>query len=137
MDASLNSLAIGFPALLIYLAVVTLIFTIGVFTYVKLTPHKEIELVQQGNMAAAVSMSALIVGLALPLAACLIKRVSLVDVAVWGTASLFLQLFLFRMTDFIFRGMPARIENDEVPAALVMSSFKFAGSIALAVAIIG
>ncbi len=137
MDESLNSLAVGFPSLIVYLIVITVIYTIGIFIYVKLTPHRELELVQQGNMAAAVSLSALIIGLALPLVACLIRRVSLVDVALWGTTSLFLQLFLFRLTDFIFRGMPTRIENDEVPAALVMSAFKFAGSIALAVAIIG
>jgi putative membrane protein len=135
MDAVLNSLATGVPELAKYLALITLIYLIGVVTYVKLSPHKELELVQNGNMAAAVTFSALIISLALPLIACLVNRLDLKDVAVWGTFSLFLQLFLFRLTDLIFKGMPDRIENDEVPAAIVLASFKLAGSIALAVAV--
>ena len=137
MNPALQSLANGLPALILYLLVVTVIYVIGIFIYVKLTPHKELELIQNGNMAAAVTFSSLVIGLALPLIACLINKIHLLDVAVWGTTSLFLQLFLFRFTDFIFKGMPTRIENDEVPAALVLASFKIAGSLALAVAIAG
>ncbi len=137
MDQTLNSLANGFPALILYLLVVTLIYVVGVTIYVRLTPHKELELVQNGNMAAAITFSALIIGLALPLAACLVHKISLVDVAVWGTASLFLQLFLFRFTDFIFKGMPQRIVDNETAPALVLAAFKIAGSLVLAFAIAG
>ncbi len=137
MDAALNSLANGLPVLISYLLVITVIYVIGIFIYVKLTPHKELELIQHGNMAAAISFSALVISLALPLAACLINKIGLIDVAVWGTVSLFLQLFLFRVTDAIFSGMPERIENDEVAPAMVLASFKLAGSITLALAIVG
>jgi len=137
MGQTLNSLASGFPWLIFYLLVVTTIYLVGIFIYVKLTPHKEFELISNGNMAAAISFSGLIIGLALPLAACLINKYSLIDVALWGTLSLFLQLFLFRLTDAIFRDMPRRIINNEVPAATVLASFFLAGSIMLAVAIIG
>ena len=137
MGSSLNSLANGFPWLIFYLLLVTAIYLVGIFIYVKLTPYKELELVQNGNMAAAVSFSALVIGLALPLAACLVNRFSLPDVFVWGTISLFLQLFLFRVTDAIFSDMPRRIERDEVPAATVLAAFKIAGSIMLAIAIMG
>jgi len=137
MDLALDSLAIGFPRLILYLLVVTVIYLIGLFIYVKLTPHKELDLIREGNMAASVSFSALVIGLALPLAACLVHRVSLIDVAIWGSFSLVLQLFLFRLTDSILQGMPERIEANEVPAATVLAAFKLAGSILLAVAIIG
>ncbi len=137
MGQALNSLASGFPYLIFYLLVVTFIYLVGIFIYTALTPHKEFKLISDGNMAAAVSFSALIIGLALPLAACLINKFGLIDVAIWGTVSLFLQLFLFRLTDAIFRDMPRRIEKGEVPAATVLASFKIAGSILLAVAIAG
>ncbi len=137
MHPSLESLANGFPQLILYLLVVTAIYVVGMIIYVKLTPHKEIELIQQGNMAAAISFSALVIGLALPLAACLILKISLVDVLVWGVVSVLLQLFLFRMTDMILSGMPQRIIEGEVSAATVLAAFKLAGSIILAVAIAG
>lgn len=137
MTPALDSLANGFPWLIFYLIIVTLIYLAGLFIYVKLTPHRELELVQNGNMAAAVTFSALVISLALPLAACLVNKFSLIDVAIWGTLSLFLQLFLFRLTDAIFKGMPQRIIDDEVPAATVLAAFKIAGSIILAFAIAG
>lgn len=137
MTPALDSLANGFPWLIFYLLIVTIIYLAGLFIYVKLTPYKELELVQNGNMAAAVSFSALVISLALPLAACLVNKFSLIDVAIWGTLSLFLQLFLFRLTDAIFKGMPQRIVDNEVPAATVLAAFKIAGSIILAFAIAG
>jgi len=111
MEPALNSLAVGLPWLIFYLTVVAVIYLLGIIIYTRLTPHKELLLIQQGNMAAAI--------------------------ALWGTVSLFLQLFLFRVTDAIFRGMPERIEAGEVPAATVLAAFKFAGSLMLAVAIVG
>ena len=137
MQSALDSLANGFPWLIFYLMVVTVIYIAGLIIYVKLTPHKELELVQSGNMASAVSFSALVLSLALPLAACMINKISLFDVTIWGTISLFLQLFLFRLTDAIFKGMPQRIIDNEVPAATVLAAFKIAGSIILAFAIAG
>ena len=137
MTPALDSLANGFPWLIFYLLIVTGIYLTGLYIYVKLTPHKELELIQHGNMAAAISFSALVISLALPLAACLINKFGLFDVAIWGTISLFLQLFLFRLTDAIFKGMPQRIMNNEVPAATVLAAFKLAGSIILAFAISG
>jgi len=137
MGPIIDSLASGFPWLVFYLLVVSGIYIIGLFIYVKLTPMRELELVQNGNVAAAISFSALVVGLSLPLAACLINKFSLIDVAAWGTLSLFLQLFLFRMTDAFFKDMPTRIEADEIAPAIVLAAFKLAGSIMLAFAIAG
>lgn len=137
MRPALDSLANGLPYLIFYLLVVTAIFIIGLVIYTKLTPHKELELVQNGNMAASIHFSSLIISLTIPLAACLVKRFSLFDVAIWGTTSMFLQLFLFRLTDAIFKGMPQRITNDEAAPALVLAAFKIAGSVLLAFAIAG
>ena len=137
MAPAFDSLAQGFPWLIFYLLTVALIYVLGVFVYVKLTPHKEFALVGQGNMAAAVHLGALVISLSLPLAACLVSKISLFDTAVWGTFSVALQLFLFRLTDAIFRGMPDLIQRDVVPPALVLASFKLAGSIILAFAIAG
>lgn len=142
MDASMQpafeSLAAGFPQLIFYLLMVSAIYLGAIFTYVKLTPHKELELIQSGNVAAAIHFSSLIISMALPVAACLINKFSLFDVGVWTIFALLLQLFLFRVTDYIiFRGMPERIERDEIGPAVVLGSFKLAGSLILAFAIAG
>ncbi len=137
MHPSLESLASGFPYLILYLLVVSAIYVVGLTVYVKLTPHKEIALIRENNLAAAISFSGLVVGLALPLAACLVMKIGIIDVLVWGTVSTLLQLFLFRVSDLIFAGMPQRIIDGEVSAATVLVAFKLAGSIILAFAIAG
>ena len=137
MTPALDSLATGFPWLIFYLLAMTAIYLTGLLVYVKLTPYRELELVQQGNMAAAVTFSSLVVSLSLPLAACMVNRYAIAESVVWGVLSLLLQILLFRVTDAVFKGMPERIENNEVPAATVFASFKIAGSILLAFAIGG
>ncbi len=138
MQPAFESLAAGFPHLIFYLLMVAAIYMAAIFTYVSLTPHKEIELVQSGNIAAAIHFSALVISLALPVAACLINKFSLFDVGLWTAFALIFQLFLFRMTDYIiFRGMPERIERDEIAPTLVLAAFKIAGSLILAFAIAG
>ncbi len=136
MNNHLQTLAQGFPDLILHLGVMTFIYVLGIVIYVKLTPHKELELVQEGNMAAAITFSALVIGLVLPLAAVMVVNLGVWDILIWGVVSLFLQLFLFRVTDFVFRGMPERIENNEVAPAMVLAAFKLAGSIALASSLI-
>ena len=135
MGSALNSLATGFPWLIFFLLLATAIYITGLVIYVKLTPHNEITLIRNGNLAAAISFGAFLVALALPLAACLTSSVSLQDLLVWGSVSLFLQLFLFRMTDMLLPDLPKRITQDDVAAATVLAAFKLAGSILLASAI--
>lgn len=138
MQPAFESLAAGFPQLIFYLLTAVAMYLIAILAYVKLTPHKELELIEGGNIAASIHFSSLILSMALPVAACLINKFSLFDVGLWTAFSLLLQLFLFRITDFIiFSGMPERIENDEIGPTLVLAAFKLSGSIILAFAIAG
>jgi len=120
MEPALNSLAAGFPWLILFLLLATALYIAGMVVYVQLTPHKEITLIRDGNTSAAVSFSAFLIALALPLAACLTSSVSLFDLGVWGTVSLLLQLFLFRMTDMLLPDLPKRITQDDMAAAVVL-----------------
>lgn len=135
MDAAFNSLAAGLLDLVIHLAVTASIYIAGLFVYVKLTPHKEVALIQDGNVAAAISFGGLVIGLAIPLTICLMTAYSVWEILVWGVTSLVLQLFLFRMTDLVLRGLSARIEDGQIASAITLSAFKIAGSLALGAAI--
>ena len=135
MEPALNSLAAGFPYLIFFLLLATTLYIVGLVVYVKFTPHKEIELIREGNNAAALSFSGFLVALALPLAACLTSSVTLQDLLVWGSVSLLLQLFLFRLTDMLLQDLPKRISQGDMAAATVLLGFKFAGSILLASAV--
>ena len=138
MQPAFDSLAAGFPQLIFYLVMVGIIYIGSILTYVRLTPHKELELVDGGNVAASIHFSSLVISMALPVASCLVNKSSLFDVGLWTVFALIFQLFLFRVTDsIIFRGMPERIEQNEIAPAIVLAAFKLSGAIILSFAIAG
>ena len=138
MRPAFDSLAAGFPQLIFYLVMVGVIYIGSILTYVRLTPHKELELVDGGNVAASIHFSSLVISMALPVASCLVNKSSLFDVGLWTVFALIFQLFLFRVTDsIIFRGMPERIEQNEIAPAIVLAAFKLSGAIILSFAIAG
>ncbi|MGF1462412.1 MAG: DUF350 domain-containing protein [Maricaulaceae bacterium] len=137
MGAAWQSFAAGFPVLLTHLAVSAALLAAFMFLYVKMTPYKELGLVREGNTAAAVSFGAIIVGLSVPMAFCLAASVSLADIAIWGAATLFLQMLTFRLVDLIIRDLPRRIEAGEMAAAVLLAAFKLAAAALISAAVAG
>jgi putative membrane protein len=133
----LQAWAAGFPLALLHAAVALALLMAGVCLYALITPHRDIQLIREGNAAAAISFGGVIVGLALPLAIAVMASTSFVDVAIWGLAALFLQLAVFRLTDILLHGLPQRIQEGELSAALLLVSAKLATAIVLAAAVAG
>ena len=84
MDSVLQSLLSGAPVLLTHLAAAFALFGLAASLYMAITPMKEMTLIRAGNTAAAVSLAGGLLGIALPLAACLAASVSILDLVVWG-----------------------------------------------------
>ncbi|MDZ4777606.1 MAG: DUF350 domain-containing protein [Alphaproteobacteria bacterium] len=122
----------GFPEFLIQLGTALGLFVVGLTTYVLLTPHKELALIRDGNASAALAFGAVVVGLAIPLGACLAHSYSVLDLIVWGVVTLLVQLITFRFTDIFLRGLPRRIAEGDVAAAIFLMSVKLGVGIILA-----
>lgn len=122
----------GFPEFLIQLGTALGLFIVGLTTYVLLTPHKELALIRDGNASAALAFGAVVVGLALPLGACLAHSYSVLDLIVWGVVTLLVQLITFRFVDIFLRGLPRRIAEGDVAAAIFLMSVKLGVGIILA-----
>ena len=71
MDAVITSLYNGLPIFMLHGGTAILMLIAGAFIYSKITPWNELELIMEGNTAAAVSLSGAILGIAIPLAAAL------------------------------------------------------------------
>jgi len=84
MQPAFESLAAGFPQLIFYLIMVVAIYLGALFIYVKLTPHKELELIEAGNVAAAVHFASLVISMSLPVAACKIAGSLILAFAIAG-----------------------------------------------------
>lgn len=132
MTATLESFRQGFPDFLLMTGTAGILLVVASTIYILLTPWKELALVRGGNGAAGLALAGAISGLALPIASCLASSLTLVDLVLWGTVALLLQLLTYRIIDMLLRDIPNRIQNDEAGAAIVLIAAKLAAAMLLA-----
>lgn len=132
-----QAFATGFPVTLLHASVTLVMLVLGATLYALLTPHKEITLIREGNSAAALSLGGVFVGLAIPLAVSLKASTSVIEIAIWGAATIAVQLLVFRVTDMMLKGLPERIQDGEVAAAALLVGAKLGVALILAAAVAG
>lgn len=137
MTPEIQAFLSGFPVTLAHAGVSLLFLVVGAAVYAMLTPYKEITEIREGNAAAAVSFGGVLIGLASPLAVSLLASTSIEELAIWGAAATAVQLLIFRLTDFLLAGLPQRVEEGEVSAAVLLVAAKLAGSMLLSAAVAG
>lgn len=130
----IQAFAAGFPVFLAHAGVTVVILIAAAALYVLLTPHKEITLIREGNTAAALSLSGVLLGLAIPLAASLKASTNVIEIGLWGAVTVVVQLLVFRLVDMILRGLPKRIQEGEISAAALLVGAKLATAIVIAAA---
>jgi putative membrane protein len=132
-----QAFATGFPTTIAHLAVTLGLLAAGAIIYALLTPWKEIALIREGNAAASVAFAGVLVGLAIPLAVSLSVSTSVRDIFIWGVATVVLQLLAFRVVDLLLTGLPQRIREGEVSAAVLLVGAKLSTALILAAALTG
>ena len=134
---ALQAFATGFPVMLMHTGLTLVLLLLGATVYAWLTPHRELALIRAGNTAAAVSYGGVLLGLAVPLGVSLAASTSMLEIAVWGAATLLVQMFVFRVADRVLRDLPARIAAGEMSAAALLAAAKLAVAVILACAVAG
>ena len=132
-----EALISGFPFLIIHFFLTIVLLFCGINLYIFVTPIKEITLIKSGNIAAAISFSGALLGIAIPLASSLMVSNSIVEIFIWGVIAILLQLLCFKLTDLFTLGIGERISNGELSSAIVLFSIKISVSLINAAAIIG
>ena len=124
-DAILAGILSGLPLLLAHFGVTIFVFFCAAYTYSRMTPHDEMTLIKNGNVAAALSYSGALLGLALPMASCLAGSISVLDILIWGFIILLIQVIAYLLIDrILFRGLSSRIEEQEMAPAILLFSMK-------------
>lgn len=130
----IQAFATGIPVALGDAGVTLLILILGAAVYALLTPHREVQLIRDGNSAAAMSLAGVLVGLAIPLSASLGASNSRLEIAIWGVMIIAVQLLVFRVIDVILHGLPQRIQDGEISAATLLIGAKISSALILAAA---
>jgi putative membrane protein len=135
LSAPLNAFVAGFPDFIIQLGVALGLFVASLIIYTVMTPHKELALIRAGNPSASLAYGGVIVGLAIPLGSCLAHSFGLFDLLIWGIVTLLIQLLAFRFADIFLRGLPRRIAEGDVAAAVFLMSIKIGLALIMAGAV--
>lgn len=100
-----------------------------VVIYMWVTPHPEIKLIRENNLAASLAFGGSLIGFCLPLASAIANSVALVDCVAWGLIALIIQIVIFFLVRMPVPKISERIENGEMASGLWLGSASLAGGI--------
>jgi putative membrane protein len=121
LNAAMHGVMVGLPVLLVHLALTTGLLLAGLWLYIKLAPFREIELLRQNNLAAAIVFGGQMLGLSIPLAAMMASSVNLLDILLWGVVTVALQFFAIFCLRLLLPGTAGCIARGETAPATVFA----------------
>lgn len=107
------------PAFLLYFFSGMALIAIFIAVYVWTTPHREIALVRQGNVSAAICLASAGLGFIVPLASAVAHSVGFADMLIWAMVGLIVQLGAYRVARLLCPSLSADVEADRPASAIV------------------
>jgi len=109
------------PNFLAYLVASLALLAVFIAIYTWMTKHDEWGQIQQGNTAAAVSLSGAVLGFALPLSSVIAHAASIPDLLVWSIVAMVVQLAAYFIVTMTHRDVSSAIERGEMARAVVLA----------------
>ncbi|WP_325895332.1 DUF350 domain-containing protein [Grimontia sp. NTOU-MAR1] len=123
----LAGLLAGLPNFIIYFATSLAFVLIFKFIYVRITPYDEWSLIKdKQSVTAAVALGGAFLGYCIAIAGAAQNSVNIVDFMVWGVIAMLAQFIAFAIVRFVMlKELTQRIENDELPAGIILAVVSF------------
>lgn len=94
--------------------------------YVLITPHREVELIRGGNVAAALSLGGTAIGMAIVIFSTASSTYNVLELAVWSGIGLAGQLLVFGIVSTLIPGLSAGITQGRTSYGLLLAAFSIA-----------
>lgn len=114
---------------LAYFVVALMLVATFKVVYVFLTPHNEISLIKNGNIAAAAQFSGALVGFCVPLFSAISHSVSMVDFITWGVVALVVQVTTFFLASKLVMNLSVEIQNSNVAAGILSAALSISAGL--------
>ena len=119
--ASLSTL----PAFILYLLISLLLTAAFIAVYMQITPYKEFELIQGGNIAAALSLGGTVTGFVLALSAVIKHSVNVIDLSIWGLIALGIQIGAYAVAKKLICGLEEDIQDGKTAQGIFLGLISF------------
>lgn len=111
----------NFPNFLAYFVIGAILIALFLSIYTRLTPHRELALIRDGNVAAAVALNGGLLGFVIPLASVIAHSAMLVDLIVWGIVAMIVQLGGFLVARVLMPHLPQAVSEGKVSDAALLA----------------
>ena len=119
----------GIDEFLIYLVASFALLSLFLAIYIWITPYRELQLIREGNVAAAASFSGTVIGFSIPLAQSIAQSVNLAEMAMWGAIALAVQLLVFFVCTRLMPGITRDIAAGKAAPGVFLGSLSLASGI--------
>jgi len=109
------------PAFLLYFGFGLILFLVFAVVYVRITPYRELAMIRDGNMAAALTLSGALLGFVLPLASAIAHSVSALDMVAWGVIALIVQTLVYLAVSRAVPHFRQAVEDGKVAPACLLA----------------
>lgn len=119
----------GLPAFLSYVAVALGFVVLYLGVYLTATAHREIALIRDNNVAAAMALGGSLIGYTLPLSVAIFNAQSVLDCVIWGLVALVFQILVYFLVRLAIPDLSARIESGQLAPAILLAAASFAAGV--------
>lgn len=119
-------LLLGLGNFVIYFGVGLVALLLFKVLYTLFTPYDEWALVKNQNIAAACALGGATIGFAIALGSAASNSVSMLDFAIWAVVALIAQILAYFVVRLFMPLISQRIQDNEVPAGIVLGSVSIA-----------
>lgn len=117
---------IGFPPFIVTLAAAFALLAVFLFIYIRITPYREIQLIREGNTAAAVSLSGATLGFAIPLAQSAAQSGNIYDMLLWSAIAMIVQLLVYVAVRLMIPAIARDIPSGKVAQGMFLGVLSLA-----------
>jgi putative membrane protein len=127
MNLDLQAFQDGALNFLLYFGMAAIVLVVFKFVYQMVTPYNEMKLIRDGCSPAAITLSAAMIGFAIPVAKSISQATTPLDFLAWAVLAGVLQIVAFLIVRMILvKDLAARIERGELSVAIYLGSVSIA-----------
>jgi len=112
--ADLQASLSGIIPFIAYFAAAIAMLLIFMKIYMVMTPHDEMALIKDNNVAASLVLSGAFLGFSLPLASAAANSLGILDFIIWGIIACVAQLIVYQIFRRFYPKITSRIESGEM-----------------------
>ena len=102
-----------------YFGAALVMLVVFAFAYLKITPARELELIKNGNLACALSLSGAMIGFCTTLVSSMLHSVGMLSFMIWGFAAAVIQILVYFAATHLIKDANQELLNNNVAVGVL------------------